>query len=282
MTILVRVQVSFSELYGLTLVIDDIDAEVTLGQKELQRRQTLERLRAEGLMELQQELALPLLPYRLAVISAKDAAGYGDFTRHLLGNEYGFAFDVDLFEAAVQGASAPESISAALEAAQNAEKHYDAVLIMRGGGSNLDLDCFDDYGLAAAIAGCSIPVLTAIGHERDCHIADLVAHAHVKTPTALADLLLDCYMAEDENIASYTTRLRLAFQNKLYLMESAVETLRQRILSADPRKILSRGYSLALDSDGVVLKGAGKVEPGDKISVMFADGTLKCEVYGKV
>lgn len=281
MTILARVQVTYSELYGLTLSIDDIDADVTVGARERERQETIARLTEDGSMELQRTLELPLLPYRLAVISADTAAGYGDFCRHLLENSYGFHFSVDLFEAAMQGASAPASISDALDAIQASPVPYDAALILRGGGSELDLACFDDYGLCYSIAHCGVPVFTAIGHDRDYHVADMVAHTFVKTPTALADVFLDCYLAEDERIASYSTRLRLAFRSRVAQMESRVELMHSRIRSADPRSILSRGYTLVSDAAGVVLKRAADVKEGDEVTVMFGDGALGCRVLKK-
>lgn len=282
MSVLVRVQVSYSELYGLTLSIDDLDAEATVGLAEKRRRETVARLEKEGLMMLQQGLQVPQLPYRLAVISAATAAGYGDFCRHLEGNEYGFRFDVRLFEATMQGAGAPDSIVAALERAAAQEDKPDAVLILRGGGSGLDLACFDEYQLCRAVATCPIPVFTAIGHDRDFHVADMVAHTFVKTPTALADEFLDCYMAEDERISSYVTRLKLAFSAKVSAMESRVALLQSRIHAADPRSVLARGYALVTDSTGVVLKKASDVGAGDGIEVIFSDGKLKAVVNEKV
>ncbi|MBQ2104002.1 MAG: exodeoxyribonuclease VII large subunit [Bacteroidales bacterium] len=278
MSILVRVQVSYSALYGLTLTIDDIDPDVTLGEQERIRRETIAKLQEEGLMEKQGELKLPPLPYSLAVISAPDAAGFGDFRRHLLENEYGFAFSVDLFPATMQGNQAPESISDALEEVQTASKQYDAVLILRGGGSNFDLQCFDDYGLCFNIANCPLPVFTAIGHDKDYHVADMVAYSFVKTPTALADEFIGCYMAEDERIESYMSRLRLAFNSKLQAMASKVDMLVERINAADPRCVLSRGYTLVTDSRGVVLKGAGNLKAGDRVRIMFADGSVNAVI----
>ena len=281
MMIMARVQVSYSELYGLTLTIDEVEPQFTLGEAELERRRTIARLTEDGLMDRQKQLELPLLPYRLAVVSARDAAGYGDFCRHLQDNEYGFVFRVDLFEATMQGKEAPESIVDALGRVESAPEPYDAVLIMRGGGSALDLACFDDYGLCIAIAECSIPVFTAIGHDRDFHVADMVAFSFVKTPTALADEFIDCFKSEDERISAFGTRLRLAFSDKIARMESRLDQLASRIRSADPRSLLSRGYSLVTDSRGVVLKSAAAVAPGDILDVMFADGTLVTEVRAR-
>ena len=300
MVILVEVQVNYSELYGMSLIINDIDPEFSVGVKELERQKTIERLQKEGLIGLQKELELPLLPYRLAVISAEDAAGYRDFMRHIEENPYGFKVDPVLFPALMQGADCPASIISALDVIMADEQEWDAVLILRGGGAKLDLACYDDYSLAAVIAQYPIPVLTAVGHDQDYHVCDMVSYEYLKTPTALADYIMDIYEGEDERISSYETRIRLAVSNRLYreeslldslvarvkgafslkiaAMESALQVLQTRIEAADPRKILNRGYALAVDADGVVLKGASDVNVGDTMSVMFADGTIRARV----
>ncbi len=279
-TVLLRVQVNYSQLYGLSLIVDDIDASFTLGEKEKERLATIERLKKEGLLDRQKSLEMTALPYRLAVVSAPDAAGYRDFERHLKGNAYGFVLETVLYEAVMQGASAPESISDALKAAASAEKPFDAVLVLRGGGSNLDLSCFDDYRLASAIATCPVPILTAVGHDQDFHICDMVAWRYVKTPTALADTFIEIYADEDQYISSFAGRLKTAFLNKISLMGSRVEVLESRIAGADPRRILSRGYALVVDDGGVVMKNAAGHSAGDNVKVMFADGTLDCRVTG--
>ena len=300
MVVLVQVQVNYSELYGMSLIIDDIDPEFSIGVKELERQRTIERLQKEGLMGLQKELELPLLPYRLAVISAEDAAGYRDFMRHLEENPYGFVVEPVLFPALMQGADCPVSIISALDSVLETDASWDAVLILRGGGAKLDLACYDDYGLAAVIAQYPLPVLTAVGHDQDFHVCDMVAYEYLKTPTALADYIMDIYEGEDERISSCLTRIRLAASNRLYreeslldslasrikgafslkiaAMESSLQVLQTRIQAADPRRILARGYALAVDGDGVVLKGVAGRQPGDSISVMFSDGTLDCMV----
>lgn len=282
MQLLMRVQVTYSELYGLTLTVDEVEPQFTVGAAELERRRTIARLEEDALMDRQRGLELAALPYRLAVISARDAAGYGDFCRHLSQNEYGFVFEVGLFEAAMQGKDAPASIVDALARVECSDEPFDAVLIMRGGGSALDLACFDDYALCFSIANFPLPVFTAIGHDRDTHVADMVAFQAVKTPTALADVFIGAFAAEDELISSYGTRLRLAFTGKISMMESRLDVLQSRIRAADPRNILSRGYLLATDSAGVVIKSAAGVPVGGKIDVMFSDGTLKCTVDGKI
>ena len=312
-TVLVRVQVSFSEMFGMSLFIDDIDPAFTVGEQALAKKKAIEKLTAGGYLEMQQELAIPRLPYRLAVITSKTAAGYGDFRRHLLENEAGYAFRLDLYEALMQGEQAPASIIAALAEAQ--EHPCDAILILRGGGSEMDLACFDDYDLAVAIATCAAPVVTAIGHDRDFHIADLVANRSVKTPTALADLFLDAYAAEDALLDDLQARVRRAVADRLGGMLRKVDSLAQRlhfaagaridreraaldlaagafidraraaldlkealIQASDPRKILSMGYALVTGRDGKVLKSVAPVAAGDRIGVRFADGSIRATV----
>ena len=298
MMILVQVQVNYSQLYGFSLIINDIDPEYSLGIKELERQKTIERLGKEGLMELQKGLSLPILPYRLAVISAEDAAGYRDFTRHIAENPYGFEVRQDLFPALMQGAECPQSIVAALDAVLESGEQYDAVLILRGGGAKLDLACYDDYTLAAVIAQYPLPVLTAIGHDQDFHVCDMVAYEYLKTPTALADFILSIYEDEDARLSSFQTRMRLAFGSRISAMESSLDVLRSRIRgtftlkmaamesalrvlearigASDPRKVIERGFALALDADGRVMKGVEGRKAGDKVSMMFADGTIDC------
>jgi exodeoxyribonuclease VII large subunit len=300
MVILVEVQPTYSQLYGFSLIINDIDPEYSLGLKELERQKTIERLQSEGLMDRQKGLALPALPYHLAVISAADAAGYRDFMRHLDENPYGFKVDPVLFPALMQGMECPASIIAALDAILQSGREFDAVLIMRGGGSKLDLAWYDDYDMAAAIASYPIPVLTGVGHDHDFHVCDMVAYEYVKTPTALADYILEMYENEDARLSSYHTRMRLALTSRLSSMESRVARLadrirnasamkislaesvlnvmQTRIAAADPRRIMERGYALAVDGNGVVMKSAAGVSAGDRMSVMFADGTIEATV----
>ena len=300
MSVLVEVQVNFSQLYGLSLVVNDIDAEFSLGVKEIERQKTIDRLVREGLMGLQKELEVPALPYRLAVISAEDAAGYRDFVKHIGENPYGFRYDITLYPALMQGTGCPSSIISAMDAVLESGIGYDAVLVLRGGGSRLDLACFDDYSLAAVIAQFPLPVYTAIGHDQDYHVCDMVSYMNLKTPTALADELISIYEEEDARLSSLATRMKMAvsgrftiaeallsmlkarifngFSMKISAMESVLHVLDARIKAADPRTILERGYSLALDGDGRVMKEAAGMTEGDLMSVMFADGTVRCVV----
>ena len=258
-TVLVRVQVAFSEIYGMSLYIDDIDAAFTLGQQALERKRAIEKLEKGGYMDLQKELALPDIPQHLAVITSKTAAGYQDFRNHLLNNPEGYAFQLDLYEALMQGEQAPASIMEALEEA--GEKAYDAILILRGGGSELDLQCFDDYELALAIANCQTPVITAIGHDKDVHIADMVAHESVKTPTALADLFLEALEAQDGIMDRLQGRIAAGLSGLVAGGELRVQRADNAIRQAIQRRIgaleMALQRSVSRISRGLLQKYAG-------------------------
>lgn len=231
-TVMAQVTVHYSEVYGMGLYIEDIDTSFTLGEKALEKKRIIERLEKGGYMEMQKELVLPDIPRRLAVISSKTAAGYQDFCRHLEAG--GYAIGHTLFEALMQGEQAPESICEALEEA--AGQDFDAILILRGGGSESDLSCFDDESLAMAIAKCPVPVVTAIGHDKDVHIADMVANCSVKTPTALADLFLDLFRAQDRALDAFRNRIQGGLIAKHRALEMGLQRCRAGISLALSRR----------------------------------------------
>lgn len=228
MKVLLQMRVQYSLIYGLSLIVSNIDPNYTVGSTALERQKILDRLEKEGMMDMNRTLPLPDLPRRFAVISAETAAGYGDFMRHLHDNGFGYKFHTELFPAPMQGAEAPAGIIAALDRIAARSADFDAVLIIRGGGSNFDLACFDDYDLAVNIAQYPLPVLTAIGHERDCHVADLIAHSYLKTPTALADYFVDILAAEEQLVDSLATRMLMALKGKRADATAAVDRLLAR------------------------------------------------------
>jgi exodeoxyribonuclease VII large subunit len=198
--VMVKVTAEFHELYGFSLNITDIEPSYTVGELALQKQAIINRLIAEGVFEMNRMLPLPELPGRVAVISSKTAAGLGDFMDQLKGNLYGYKFYVKLFPAVMQGDEAEQSVIHALDSIFIHEDFFDVVVIIRGGGSQSDLHCFNSYLLASHVCQFPLPVLTGIGHEQDETIADLVAHSRLKTPTAVAEFLIDRYRQADERI----------------------------------------------------------------------------------
>lgn len=299
MSILVKAQVQYSELYSLSLIIYDIDSSFSVGEMELARREAIARLQKEGMMDMNSQLALPLLPRRFAVITSETAAGWRDFRHHLLDNEYGYTYSLTLFPALMQGAEAPSSIIAAMDEVAGEYAKFDALLILRGGGGAMDLVCFDDYDLAVNVAQFPIPVLTGIGHDHDYHIVDMVAHTNVKTPTALADFLIDAFAQEEYRLETLVSRLRSAIEScnierserlrnltellaravaeRFLAEERRLEMLQVRVQAADPKRALERGCAF-VSACGQMITSASSLKRGDNATLLFRDGTVEVEV----
>ena len=227
--VLVQVEVSFHELYGYSLNVTDIDPTYTLGDLMRHRKQILDQLEREGVLTLNKELPMPLLPQRIAVISSATAAGYGDFCHQLTTHRAGYYFHVELFPAVMQGNQVEESMLQALDAIMVRQQEFDVVVIIRGGGAVSDLTGFDTYLLASACAQFPLPIITGIGHERDDTVIDCVAHTRVKTPTAAAEYLLGCMDEAAARLDDLALRLHTAVEQRLVREQLRLENLRHRI-----------------------------------------------------
>jgi exodeoxyribonuclease VII large subunit len=245
------VKVEYHIQYGLSLVVWDVDIEYSLGEKARKRSEVLRRLETENLLNRNAGTEMPLYIQQFAVISSSTAAGYQDFTTHLKENKFGFAFGFQLFSAQMQGNEAAISIASAFENIRTSGITFQAVVLIRGGGSAADLNVFDEYEVAKAIAECPVPVLTGIGHERDESVADRVAHMKFKTPTAVADFLLERMMQADQAVSDWISEISsgiqgqwqrqwleyqgitrdvlLGFRNGHYCNEKEADLLRQKI-----------------------------------------------------
>jgi exodeoxyribonuclease VII large subunit len=205
--ILVLARVEFHPVYGLSLNIQDIDPTYTLGDVERKKREIIQRLEKEGVLDMNKEILLSMVPQKIAVVSSITAAGYEDFMDQLKGNPYGYTFYTRLFPAVMQGENAEQSIIESLEKIFEYESHFDAVAIIRGGGSKSDLACFDSYDLAYHVSQFPLPVITGIGHEQDDSITDLVAHTRLKTPTAVAGFFIDKLASFEEQLEEFQDSL---------------------------------------------------------------------------
>ncbi|TSA33335.1 MAG: exodeoxyribonuclease VII large subunit [Porphyromonadaceae bacterium] len=188
--ILVKADVEFHELYSISLNIRDIEPSFTTGDLARKRQMIIRKLEDAGVFEMNKELDMPLVPQKIAIISSPTAAGYGDFNDQLMKNPSGYMFYTHLFPAVMQGEETGPSIIEALDAIAGYGCFFDTVVIIRGGGSKLDLSSFDNYDLGLNVAQFPLPVITGIGHEQDDSIIDLVAHTRCKTPTAVAEFLI--------------------------------------------------------------------------------------------
>lgn len=233
--ILAKVEVTFHQVYGMSLVIHDIDPTYTLGDIEKKRQEIIDQLQSDGIFEMNKTLDFPLVPQRIAIISSKTAAGFGDFLEHLTKNERNYSFKYQLFNAVMQGDKTEKSIIKALDKIFEKIDNFDVVIIIRGGGSKLDLSAFDSYDIAVNIAQFPLPILTGIGHQRDLSIADLVSFKSLKTPTAVADyIVIKTTEFEDNIIDKYeliTNYITEKIEIEKYNLEKSYNYIETKITS---------------------------------------------------
>ncbi len=213
--ILVLAEIVFHEVFGYSLNITDIEPNYTIGDIEQKRREAIEKLVAEGVFDMNKALELQVPPKRVAVISSSSAAGLQDFINQLHTNNYGYKIEHTLFTAIMQGSSAEESIINALNKINEQYYNFDVVIIIRGGGSQADLACFDSYWLAAHVAQFPLPIITGIGHEKDISVVDLVAHTKLKTPTAVADFIISKFIEAESILHDLKDRLEFIIEENL-------------------------------------------------------------------
>ena len=242
--VLLRVYAQFHEAYGFSWIVSDIDPTYTLGDMARRRQEIIRQLKEEGVFDLQRELSLPLFAQRIAVVSAPNAAGYGDFCRQLEDNDYGFRFTIRLFPAIMQGEQVEKSVISALNQIYECIGDFDAVCILRGGGATADLSGFDTLALAENVAQFPLPIITGIGHERDESILDMVSHTRVKTPTAAAAFLVDRLHSvlgrieqAEASLSQYITQRIRYQQQRISQLATLIPTLAQRRLSDERHRI---------------------------------------------
>ncbi|MBP3551150.1 MAG: exodeoxyribonuclease VII large subunit [Alistipes sp.] len=301
MKILFKATVSHHAVYGMSLQIQQIDALHTIGDMERRRQQTIEQLQKEGVWEMNRSLPMPLVVQRVAVISSATAAGYQDFMKELSRSAY--RIKTELFEATMQGERCDESIVAALYAVVERSDEFDAVAIIRGGGSTGDLECYNSYLLAFAVTQFPLPVLTGIGHDKDTSVTDMVAHTPLKTPTAVAawidgratdfDGALEYCAISLRDIcrqATHSAALRLEqFSADLrHLAERTLQGEKQRlegiatvVANFAPERIFRLGYAIAR-KEGKALQSVDSVSIGDSINISLANGEINAKVVEKL
>lgn len=197
-------RVRFHPRYGYSLNIVDIDSDFTMGWLYIQKQKTIAQIKSEGLFDLNKKLVLPQVIQKVAVISSEQAAGWGDFYRQIENNSFGYKITLQLFHSKMQGDQVRSSITEVMNEIKSSPVHFDIIVIVRGGGSSVDLSDFDDYSVAKQIAECPIPVVSGIGHDRDVSVSDMVSFASVKTPTAAAEYIVNHnYQFESSLISIY-------------------------------------------------------------------------------
>jgi exodeoxyribonuclease VII large subunit len=268
MKVLALVNVQFHEIYGLSVNVKDIDPSYTMGERAKRKQEIIDQLSREGLINLNKQYILPQVPQKLAVISSSRAAGFDDFINQIEHNPQGYQVHWELYPATMQGNEASASIISAIASieADLRLKKFDLLIIIRGGGAKTDMDCFDDYEMAKAIANTSLPVITGIGHERDECIADLVANTKMKTPTAVAEFVLSGFRDFEEKLKEKLKRiertagyylqkedrllhdkehlLKSLFLNKTGTANERLNSQNQHVLSLFRRALKLRAFSL--------------------------------------
>ena len=300
MKILVEVAVSHHPVYGLSLQITDIDPTYTLGDIERQKEITTARLKADGVWDMNREVSVPRVIQRVAVVSSATAAGYRDFMQELASSPYNIY--TRLFEATMQGEGSEQSIADALTAIAEREDEFDAVAIIRGGGSTTDLECFNAYLTALCVAQFPLPVLTGIGHDKDVSIVDMVAAIPLKTPTAVATWICStaerfdgeleyaavvlresCHkvtQAAATKLDHYASQLKQNTTITLMRQREKLDSYAMLVKNFAPARLLELGFAVARGEKGVI-RSTADVMVGDRITIDVADGTFKAEIVEK-
>ncbi|MEE0993148.1 MAG: exodeoxyribonuclease VII large subunit [Bacteroidales bacterium] len=294
-TILFRASILFDEFYGLSLRIIDIDTSFTLGEMEKQRMLCIERLKVEGIYSLNSSLSLPAVPKRFAIVSVGSSKGYNDFMQIVRKFSSRFAIFTHLFPSLLQGDGAINSISEALDRINDVADCFDAVLIIRGGGGDVGLNCYNHYNLCRAVALCKLPVLTGIGHASNQTVAEQIAWRNFITPTDLADFLFsgfnNAYLevlnlskqlksnadsilnTNNERVKLLSESLKHKIENRILSEKERLQMIERYIRLLDPSLLLQKGYSMTY-LNGVLVSSVKNLKSGDEIVTRFSDGEI--------
>ena len=301
-SILCLARIEFSPKHGLALHIEDIEPTYTLGEMVKNRNAVIERLKKEGVFTANKRLEMPLLPKRIAVISVETSKGYSDFITTLNGNRYGYRFVTELFPSILQGDKAIVGITGRLAEIEMRQQEFDCVVIVRGGGGDVGLSCYDEYEMAHRVATFPLPVLTGIGHSTNLSVTDMVAHTYNITPTDVAFALIGYFQTFDEKvqecqsrIVEVSRRLLMDEQAKLLRMTEAVRMLpvvrlteqqgrvgvmEEKVRLLHPDNILKRGFSITR-LNGKVVTCAKDLKPGDELRTQVYEGEVTSVVKGE-
>ncbi len=229
MEIQLKARIEFNERYGLKFIVEDIDPAYTLGKIEMRRRQTIEVLHQANLIEQNARLPLPMVLQRIAIISSERAAGYRDFVKHIQENPYGYRFNLQLFTSAMQGELVEQEMRKRMREIEQRQEEFDCVVIIRGGGARLDLAAFDSLPICKEIARFNLPVLTGIGHDVDETVLDIVAHQSLKTPTAVADFIINRNLLFENALANYSGRIQIYSQQSVQNQRIVLQNSQQKL-----------------------------------------------------
>jgi len=259
--IICRVKVRFHKVYGLNVDVVQIDFAHTLGTLEIERQQTLERLLKENPNTIQffdgvyrtynNRLPLPLVVTNIALITAPNSDGQRDFLQEITKNRHGYTFNVREFLTTIQGDNAHKLILKQLREIEEASVQFDAVAIVRGGGSQTDFKPFEDYELSKCVATFPVPVFTGIGHDRNQSIVDLMAREQ-KTPTKVASLFVEHNFEFENRLMDLKERLHDIIAEQIETAKEKLIHAGRLVKLASPQAILNRGFAIITMGDKIV------------------------------
>lgn len=228
-SVLFLVSVHYSSTHGITLNVHNIDPSYTLGALAKEKLESIEKLKKEHLFERNQQLLLPTLPSKIAIISVATSKGYSDFEETILQKGSKYPITTHLFPAILQGDAAVKSIISQFQAITQSDTDYQVIMIIRGGGGDVGLHCYNNYELAKTIASSPIPVLTGIGHSTNLTVCELVAHTNKITPTALADWLIQKFVIQEDILLELSKTIVQHTQNQLAIHQQKLKDITSKI-----------------------------------------------------
>lgn len=226
--ILCLARIIYHPVFGLSLQITDVDSSFALGEIEKRKRECVARMKKEGLLTLNKALHLPPVVQRIAILAAEGSAGLADLLQQLNQNRYGYKFDCTHFQTSVQGKEAIESLHAAFT--KISKYDFDAIVLIRGGGSALDLDVFNHYELNAFLAQASLPFIVGIGHETDRTVIDEWAHVSLKTPSAVGAWIVERAREFDIQISTHFSLIVEVYRSRMESLNSRLAERSQGII----------------------------------------------------
>jgi exodeoxyribonuclease VII large subunit len=284
-----EVKIRFHARYGLDVEVLAIDHSYSVGKIILEKEKTLLRLITENpsIVELidgeyltyNQQLALPLVMQKIALITAPNSDGQRDFVQEMQNNQYGYAFKIDMYATTVQGESAVANMLKELKQIHIIQQQYDAVAIVRGGGSQIDFAPFEDYELAKMVAGFPLPIFTGIGHDSNTSIVDMMAR-HLKTPTKVAANIVEHNFYFENEIMQLHDKMNLAIENKLYHAKMQLQQIKSTIKAYSPESILAKGYAIITKNNKIITNPAA-LNINDKIEIVLQSEKIKSIINGK-
>ena len=284
-----EVKIRFHARYGLDVEVLAIDHSYSVGKIILEKEKTLLRLITENPSIVQlidgeyltynQQLELPLVMQKIALITAPNSDGQRDFVQEMQNNQYGYAFKIDIYATTVQGESAVANMLKELKQIHIIQQQYDAVAIVRGGGSQIDFAPFEDYELAKMVAGFPLPIFTGIGHDSNTSIVDMMAR-HLKTPTKVAANIVEHNFYFENEIMQLHDKMNLAIENKLYHAKMQLQQIKSTIKAYSPESILAKGYAIITKNNKIITNPAA-LNINDKIEIVLQSEKIKSIINGK-